>query len=419
MTIRTWCWLSLVWICSVALAAPTLVVTTDHTDARYQCGEETVFSVSVVDEAKQPLTSGNVNAVLTHDGGDVLSQQALKLADGNPFTLRGKLDQPGFLRLQVVFSDSKEQARATYGSAYEPEKIQAGSKEPADFMVFWHEAIQKTEAMPLDLQMEKLDTYSTEGHTSYKVSFAAPGGRVYGFYSVPVGAGPFPALVSVPGAGPGVAAPSPRADIAILTMNVHPYDPMIPDKTVRESYTELNAKGLYAFQGAPERESYFFYRAILGIHRALGWLRQRPEIRRDRVGYTGSSQGGAFGLILGGLNPDLAALACNVPAMCDHLGRQAGRANGWPGVAASLKYTPEVVAMVPYFDAVNFAGYLRSPVRVMVGFADTTCCPSSVYAAFNRIPSSDKTIYDEVGMGHSSRRSYQDATAWVIETIKK
>lgn len=421
MSVRTWIGCCLVWGWSTLVGAPVWVISADRADARYPCGAVTVFQVGLVDAAQQPLTSGQVSAVLTHDGGDVLERHTFSLADGNPFKVSGTLATPGFLRLQVALLDMPELKLkpAVFGSAYEPEKILAGSAEPGDFMVFWQEAVRQAEALPLDAQMEKLDAHSNDRHASYKVSFAAPGGRVYGFYSVPVGPGPFPAALTVPGAGPGAAAPSPRDDMAILLMNVHPYDPMLPGKTVRDSYAELNAAGLYSFQGAPDREAYFFYRAILGINRALNWLRQRPEIRADRLGYWGSSQGGAFGLIMGGLNPDLAAVACNVPAMCDHLGRQAGRSAGWPGISAALKHSPEVLAMAPYFDAVNFAGHLRSPVRVMVGYADTTCCPSSVYAAYNRILAADKRMADEVGMGHSARSSYQEAIAWVIETIKK
>lgn len=419
MSVRAWIGWCLVWGWSTLAGAPAWVISADRADARYRCGEATVFQAALLDAAQQPVPAGRVSAVLTHDGGEVVERQTINLADGNPFKVSGTLAKPGFLRLQLVLLDTPEKVQAVYGSAYEPEKITAGAAEPADFMAYWQEAIRQAETVPLDARMEKLEAHSNDRHTSYKVSFAAPGGRVFGFYSVPAGSGPFPAALTVPGAGPGAAGPAPRDDVAVLVMNVHPYDPMLPGKTVRDSYAELNANGTYSHHGAPDRETYFFHRAILGINRALNWLRQRPEIRADRLGYWGSSQGGAFGLILGGLNPDLAALACNVPAMCDHLGRQAGRSAGWPGLAAALKDSPEVLAMAPYFDAVNFAGHLRSPVRVMVGYADVTCCPSSVYAAFNRIPAADKRMDDEVGMGHSARGSYQAATAWVIETIKK
>ena len=57
----------------------------------------------------------------------------------------------------------------------------------------------------------------------------------------------------------------------------------------------------------------------------------------------------------------------------------------------------------------NFARSIKVPTWIIVGFADTTCPPSSVYAAWNAIPSRNKHIIDEIGMGHQVRPSYNQA----------
>ena len=68
----------------------------------------------------------------------------------------------------------------------------------------------------------------------------------------------------------------------------------------------------------------------------------------------------------------------------------------------------------PYFDGANFAARIRCPVRVAVGFADTTCAPGAVYAAYNAIPVKDKGIVHGIGMGHGCFGTfYQALGAWV------
>ena len=67
------------------------------------------------------------------------------------------------------------------------------------------------------------------------------------------------------------------------------------------------------------------------------------------------------------------------------------------------------------FDGANFAARIRCPVRVAVGFADTTCAPCAVYAAYNAIPVKDKGIVHGIGMGHGCfGKFYSELGAWVV-----
>ncbi len=62
-----------------------------------------------------------------------------------------------------------------------------------------------------------------------------------------------------------------------------------------------------------------------------------------------------------------------------------------------------------YFDGANFASRITCPVRVAVGFSDTTCPPCAVSAAFNEIPVKDKRISNGIGMTHSCRQEFYSA----------
>ncbi|OQW95092.1 MAG: acetylxylan esterase, partial [Verrucomicrobia bacterium A1] len=91
-----------------------------------------------------------------------------------------------------------------------------------------------------------------------------------------------------------------------------------------------------------------------------------------------------------------------VPAGCDHTGFKVGRINGWPKfIATGEDPPPNVVEAVRYFDAVNFAARAKAPGIVTVGFIDTTCPPTGVYAAYNAL-SGRKQIFDDIPTGHAN-----------------
>ncbi len=96
-----------------------------------------------------------------------------------------------------------------------------------------------------------------------------------------------------------------------------------------------------------------------------------------------------------GLDPDVVLICARVPAMCDHGGILAGRESGWPRLV-QLKngkpVDPEIARTAAYYDCAFFARRIKAEAYLTVGLIDRTCCPCSVYAAFNAIPGK-KHIY--------------------------
>ncbi|MBQ3387639.1 MAG: acetylxylan esterase [Thermoguttaceae bacterium] len=71
-----------------------------------------------------------------------------------------------------------------------------------------------------------------------------------------------------------------------------------------------------------------------------------------------------------------------------------------------------------YLDAVNFAGSIEIPIHVIVGFIDVTCSPSSVWSAYNAIPSAEKEMLPERELGHQNGEQYRQALDWLCETVR-
>ena len=414
---------------AVAFAAPfRFSVVNDHTNLIYRVGEEAAFTVTVCGTNGAAATDGTVDVRLDNFGPKRQLVRTVDLAKENPFTVKGKLDEPGFLRLTLTAKDTKA---FVWGVGYDPEKLEKGSPSPDDFDAFWADAKAKlAREVPLDAQVTRVPERSTKDFDFFRISFATFGRRVYGYLSVPTDRtkAPFPVEFQVSAAGFGGWTNDMRGDKDEIRVffSVYPFEPHWQWKELglKAKYDELNAacgrdfKSGYSCAGiAVSREAYFFYPVLLGIDRAVDWLAARPDVDKTRFRYQGTSQGGGFGFYLTGLNHHFTKAAFFVPAITDTMGYLKGRQSGWPQIVES-QHTPETKAAAernaPYFDGANFASRIQCPVRVAVGFADTTCAPCAVYSAYNAVKAADKGIVHGFGMGHGCfGKFYTELGSWL------
>ena len=404
-------------------------IVNDHTNLLYRAGEEATFTVTVTETNGAAAVAGEVQATLDNFGSRNQLRKTFDLAQGNVFSVKGSLDGPGFLRLTLTAKDTKP---VTWGVGYDPEKIEKGSPSPDDFDAFWAAAKAKlAKEVPLDAQMTKVAERSAKDFDFYRISFATFGRRVYGYMSVPTDRtkAPFPVELSVAAAGFGNWTNDMKgeADRIRVFFSVYPWEPhwKWAEMNLKAKYDAMNADCKATFGTeysqagmAVSREAYFFYPVLLGIDRAVDWIAARPDVDRTRFCYSGTSQGGGFGFYLTGLNHTFTKAAFFVPAITDTMGYLKERKSGWPSVTERYASRPALKAVAernaPYFDGANFAARIRCPVRVAVGFADTTCPPCAVYAAYNAIPSADKGIVHGFGMTHSCfGKFYEELGKWL------
>ena len=384
----------------------------------YECGKPASFTLSVLKDGK-PLTEGKYIAEVTLDNNTVIEKKELDLAKGNPASFAATLKTPGFMLVRLrdakggnVTMPGKGNRRTPVlaGAAFEPEKIKMGYPLPADFMEFWEAGRKQLADKPVKL--EKVEKKCTKTYTAYYVTVNSLNGETLtGYLSVPVGKGPFPAYITVPGAGPGGTGPAydfAGKGVITLMMNVHKFPTADNPAEQKKRYQEYlqkngtNGKALYYPQlGADSRDTYFFRSVYVGIDRVINHIAQMPEWDRRHMVVSGSSQGGGSALILAGLNKNITALAANVPALCDHAGSKKGRSSGWP----RLDRTKNADKVAPYFDAANFARLIKVPALVSCGFIDRTCSPSSVYAAYNELGGEKEMVHMPLE-GHTVSKAY-------------
>ena len=404
-------------------------VVTDRTNGIYRCGERATFTVTVLGTNGQAVVSGKIKATIDNFGEIVQTNVTIDLAKENPFRLSGTLAEPGFLRLELPRATGKRIPNA-FGVGFEPERIVKGSPSPSDFDSFWAEAVRKLdETVPVDAQLTLLPERCTKEFKFWRISFASYGGtRAYGFLSMPTDASAekkYPVRFQVPAAGNGRATWTNNMrgapDAICMMITVHPYDPPFNLDELEKLFKANEARlgGGYACAGiaGKNREDYYFYRALLGINRAVNWLAARPEVDRSSFTYSGTSQGGGFGFYLLGLNHHFTKGVMYVPAITDTMGYLRRRQSGWPRPIEAQGGDPARRAAAernaPYFDGANFAARIRCPVRVAVGFSDTTCAPCAVYAAYNEIKVADKEIVHGIWMTHGCfREFYEQLGKW-------
>ena len=410
--------LLLLTVGTVALTASAVRIefSQDHADALYRAGESAVLTIAVRDDAGALLKSGRAKWWLDNFGTTKLGSDTADLAVANPFTVKGKLDEEGFLRLSVSVATN----RAVWGVGYDVGNIRQTEPCPGDFDSYWAgEKARLAREVPLDAKCVRDEKLSKKAYDCFRVSFATFGGkRVYGFLTVPTdkSCAPFRIRVTVPGAGPGAIGPWGANEKEItLTMNVHCFEPaataaeqknlmLAQNASLAEKFALPDKKAYCSLAGIAEsREDYWYHDVVLGINRAVDWVCAREDVDLGQVTYSGSSQGGGFGLMLNALNGHFTKAFVAVCAITGHYGFRQNRQDGWPRLISRQDPAKRVVAErnAAYFDGVNFAARIRHPIRFIVGFADTTCAPSAVYAAYNVCPAVDKAIVNAIGSGHN------------------
>jgi len=432
-----------------ASVAAVVSMRPDRATCTYSLNEPAKLQVRVCGTNGAALASGRLTVRIDNFGAKSLQpDRTVDLARENPFQLTVTRGTPGFVRVTVASPDPALVVKGNagqgggyvYGVAFAPDRIAPGTPEPADFDAFWADAMRKLDAtVPEDARLEPMPESSNEQVLRYRVSFAtANGRRVYGWLSEPkdLSKGPFPVRISVPGAGIGATGPGGDAHAVCLTMNVHSYPQPegkgpAADAARRRAYVDQDARyakpcgvARYCQSGVHKsREDYFYYPSILGINRAVNWLARRPACDLTRFTYSGTSQGGGFGLFLTGLNRHITRSCIFVPAITDLLSSNVEeRQSGWPRILEAQKPENRAAAArnAPYFCGVNFARRITCPVRFVVGFSDNVCAPHAVYAAYNVCPSSDKRIFDGLGMGHGVFGDfYNRLAAWQMQAARR
>ncbi|MEI8195058.1 MAG: acetylxylan esterase [Phycisphaerae bacterium] len=320
---------------------------------------------------------------------------------------------------------------------------------PADFAAFWAKGKAALAAVPLQpeqgelkkFQGKEIDAYNlasaalpgdydptghkTEVVEAGKVSFASVKGlRVHGWLAKPVGPGPFPAMLVLPGGGIS-SRPMPlehaRHGYLALDIQIHGHEVDLKEYPKVPGYYN---DGHEVF--SPPEDNYW-WKVYLNAWQAVNYLASRPDVDPKRIVVVGGSQGGRLSVVLAGLDTRIAAA---LPAIA-HFGniaywrwaeqlnkaKQTGMDQEIPPVPANI--TPEERCM-SYYDIMNFAPDVKCPVLMNMGLVDPVSMPTGVWATYERLGTADKKMVVLPGMGHDWSSEFdRQAWRWLEEKLGK
>jgi cephalosporin-C deacetylase len=297
----------------------------------------------------------------------------------------------------------------------------SASVEPADFDAFWSKTLQEAREHDLDARFEPVDT-GLATVTVYDVTFAGFGGHpVKGWLTLPAGAAqPLPLVVEFVGYGGGRGLPhehllwasSGRAHFIMDTRGQG--SAWGGGGSTADPVGGGPAYPGFMTRGVEAPETYYYRRVFTDAVRAVEAARSHPLTDPGRTAAVGASQGGGIAIAVGGLVPDLAAVAPDVPFLCDfpRATRLTDR-DPYREVALFLKThrgrTEDVLRTLSYFDGVHFAARGTAPALFSAALEDQTCPPSTVFAAYNAWAHEDKAIEVYEFNDHEGGGPYHDA----------
>jgi cephalosporin-C deacetylase-like acetyl esterase len=416
-------------ICGHAQPKKTIIavaVAPEHADWQYSCGEDVKFGLSVF-KAGLPLENAEVYYEISEDMQTPLKKGNMTLKDGTAQIKAGTMKKPGFLRLRVwaTYEGVRYYGVATAG--FDIDRIEPTTTVPEDFDAFWTKVLADNDKLEMLPQLELVPEKCTPKVNVYSASFQnhRKGCRMYGTMRVPADLKPgdkLPAILIVPGAGcrarTGFYA---EAEKGFVTFEVGIHH--IPTVMDDEIYAQLKAGMMaeYQFYNMDDKDKYVYKSIYAGCARAVDFLAGLDFVDPDRIGVTGGSQGGALSITTAALNPKVKCLAAFYPALADLTGYLYGRGGGWPHAFRNgYMATKERIETSRYYDVANFARKITVPVFYSYGFNDMTCCPTSTTAAYNVIPSSEKTLWIVPEIEHWTYPEQNIARSqWLMDQLKK
>lgn len=414
---------------SNAIAQDILQVNVINDKVAFSVNEDIYFKVEVNDVTFSKLKNKELTISYAVEGDTDKEPISFNfLMKNNVEVIKiNKISAAQILRIKTSLMYDKSLLTKEIGIAIDPERIATTVIKPHDFNTFWQEQIMNLDDIGLNPNVVQVPKLSTADYDVYNIDYQVDkdGSRFYGVLTIPKGATSkkYPAIVIYPGAGVrGYVADTRFVADSVITLQVGVHG--IPIDLPAQLYNSLTNGALkgYPYFNLQSKELYYFNRVIKGSLRALDFLQTVEQFDGENILTTGSSQGGALSLIVTALDKRVKATAVFCPALCQTNGTLFGKATGWPQPMKRVKMGEECTQnwkdVIPYYDVVNFAKDINVPVFMTFGLIDNVTPATTIFAAYNAIPS-DKKYYLMADVQHANHPIQMERVKeYILKKIK-
>ncbi len=281
---------------------------------------------------------------------------------------------------------------------------------PDDFDAFWQDVLEQAARIPLNATIEPVPLRCTPEVEVFEVHFdSLDGVRIAGWYCLPRDRPePLPAIAYVPGYVGEPPLPRDTAKRGYAAFSVAPRGKLRSNGQFNPGYPGLLTHNIV------DRNTYTYRGFYIDAVRSIDFLLSRGEVDNDRIGVTGSSQGGGLTLAIAALRSDIRAAAAGAPylsGMMDAI--ELVDSYPYHEIPDYLRMYPERTEQVrntlAYFDGINLAPRITCPIQVYLGLQDNICPPETGFALFKALGSEAKQLFTYDGHGHEAGRIHYSA----------
>jgi cephalosporin-C deacetylase-like acetyl esterase len=240
-----------------------------------------------------------------------------------------------------------------------------GNGRPDGFDPFWDAIDEELARYPAAPELEAVPLRSTAFSTTHEVRLTSIGPyRIFGWYSVPHGDGPFPGLLHLPAYG-SVVTPAPYDDrerYAVFSLAYR--GQRRADSPFAAAYPGLLTYGI------ADPTTYVYRGIAADALRAAEFVLSRPEVDAIRVGVTGND----LAVVVAARRPGFATLQINDWLFYRLMeARRRTSAYPWEEVNDYLRANPDsqplLAATLALFDPIHHAPRVECPAVVKLGAA--------------------------------------------------
>ncbi len=404
------------------------VTVPDHADWLYQTGERATIEVQFYQYGIP--RDGVVEWEVGTDLLDADQKGSITLKNGRGKIHIGTAKKPCFrdVRLKMTLDGKTYQHHVKVG--FSADRIQPFTKEPKDFWTFWQQQLEETRKTSLHYTKEYVKDMSNERVDCYLVKIDLDRQRhaFYGYLLMPKGAKErsCPVILTPPGAGVKPIRDGytrrfyPENGFIRLCIDIHGLNPTLSEADFKDINAAFNNKeNGYFRQHLEDRDQYYMRHVYLGLTRCIDLLTSLPEWDGRNVIMQGGSQGGALALIGTALDPRITLCVANHPALSDMGAGSAGLTSGYPHFTKeSGAYTPECLKTLAYYDVVNFARHIKTPVYMTWGYNDNTCPPTTSYAVWNTLNCEKECLLTPINEHWTSDATDRGQMEWMKKHLK-
>jgi cephalosporin-C deacetylase len=279
-------------------------------------------------------------------------------------------------------------------------------RKPEDFDAFWRDVLAQAAAIPLDAEVVPDPLRTSDDIEVFQVFYTSIDRvRVAAWYCRPARrVARTPAIMFLPGYQMDPPIPKEWARKGYLALSVAPRGKIRSTRQFNPGYPGLLTHNIV------DRHTYGYRGFYVDTWRGIDFLLGRPEVDPERIGVTGSSQGGGLAVTTAAMRREVRAASAGAPHLCGFVDAiELTHTYPYEEINDYLRLhperRPEVEETVAYFDGINFADRIACPIIVNIGRQDNVCPPETGQALFGRIGAKDKRLYSYDGHGHDAGRA--------------